>query len=167
MFIFGFVQLLSHIWLWATTWTVTQAFLSFTISRSLLKLMSIESVMPSNQLILCCPLSSYLNLSQHQGLFVPGVQSIGVSISASLLSVNIQEWFPLGLTGLITSLSKELSCVLSSTAFKGINSLAFSLVYGPNLTPIYDYWKKHSVKYMDFCWQSVCLYFLICCPSLS
>ena len=51
------IQSLSHVWLFATPWTVAhQASLSFTISRSLLKLVSIKSVMPSNYLILCCPL---------------------------------------------------------------------------------------------------------------
>ena len=56
-FYFSSVQLLSHVWLFATPWTAAcQASLSFTNSRSLLKLMFIESVMPSNHLILCCPL---------------------------------------------------------------------------------------------------------------
>ena len=51
------VQLLSHVWLFVTPWTAApQAFLSITNSQSLLKLMSIKSVMPSNHLILCCPL---------------------------------------------------------------------------------------------------------------
>ena len=54
---FSSIQLLSHVWLFATPWTAAhQASLSFTNSRSLLKLMSIESGMPSNHLILCCPL---------------------------------------------------------------------------------------------------------------
>ena len=62
------VQSLSHVQLFATSWSAAcQASLSFTISKSLLKLMSIELVMPSNHLILCCPL--LLLLSQHQGLF--------------------------------------------------------------------------------------------------
>jgi len=65
------VQLLSRVQLFVTPWTASrQASLSITNSRSLLKLMSIESVMPSNHLILCCPPSPpALNLSQHQGLF--------------------------------------------------------------------------------------------------
>ena len=63
------VQSLSCIWFFATPWTAAhQAFLSFTDSWSLLKLMSIDSVMPSNNLILFCPVSAS-NLSQHQGLF--------------------------------------------------------------------------------------------------
>ena len=66
---FVFVQLLSHDWLFASPWAAAQqASLSFTIALSLLKLMSTESVMPSIHLILCCPLSSCLSLSQHQGL---------------------------------------------------------------------------------------------------
>ena len=65
----GFVQLPSCVWLFATPWTVVcQASLSFMVSQSLLKLMSTESVMPSNHLILSCP-SPAFNLSQHQGLF--------------------------------------------------------------------------------------------------
>ena len=75
------VQSLSHVQLFATPWTVAhQAFLSFTISWSLLKLMPIESVMPSNHLILChasSPLA--LNLSQHQGLLrLNGVIRVGL-----------------------------------------------------------------------------------------
>ena len=65
------VQLLSHVQLFATPWTVArQTSLSITNSQSLLRLMSIESVMPSNHLSLCCPPSpSAFNLAQHQGLF--------------------------------------------------------------------------------------------------
>ena len=68
----GVVQSLSHVWLSVAPWTAAhQASLSFTVSRSLLKLMSIESVIPSNRLILCRPLPSppAFDLSQHQGLF--------------------------------------------------------------------------------------------------
>ena len=66
---FSSVQLLSHVWLFATPWTAPrQASLSITNSQSLLQLMSIESVMPSNHLILSSP-SPAFNLSQHQGLF--------------------------------------------------------------------------------------------------
>ena len=114
---FSAVQLLSHIWLFATPWTATcQASLSFTISRSLLKLMSIKSVMPSNHLILCpllllpSILSSIRIFSNQSVLpsgsslksqfFTSGGQSIGASASSSVLPMNIQDWVPLGLTGL-------------------------------------------------------------------
>ena len=64
------VQMLSHVQFFATPWTAaSQASLSITNSWSLLKLMSIKSVTPSNHLILCCPFSSCFNLSQLQGLF--------------------------------------------------------------------------------------------------
>ena len=90
---FIFVQLLSHVQLFATPWTAAhQASLSFAVSQSLLKLMSIESMIPSNHLILCCPLlllpaSGSLPMSQ---FFTSGDQSIGVSASASVLPMNIQ-----------------------------------------------------------------------------
>ena len=97
------------------------AFLSFTISRSLLKLMSIESVMPSNYLILCCPLLLLpsifpsLRVFSNESVFTSGGQSIGVSASASVLPMNIQDWAPLGLTGWISLQSKGLSKVFSNS----------------------------------------------------
>ena len=91
------VQLLSHVQLFATPWTTAcQASLSFTISWSLLKLMSIESVMSSNHLILCCPLSyclqsfPALGSFQMSQLFASGGQSIGASASASVFPIIIQ-----------------------------------------------------------------------------
>ena len=118
------VQSLSHVQLFATPWTAAcQASLSFTISQSLPKLISIESVMPPNNLILCHPLfPPDFNLSQYQVLLqwvstlaTAGGQSIGASGLASVPPMNIQGWFLLGLTGLISLLSKGLSRVFSST----------------------------------------------------
>ena len=77
-------------------------------------------------------------------LFASGGQSIGALASASVLPMNIQGWFPLGLTFLISLQSKGLSRVFSNTQFKSINSLLFSFLYGPTLTFIHDYWKNHS-----------------------
>ena len=115
------IQLLSHIWLIVTPWTTAcQASLSFTISQSLLKLMSIESVMPSSHLILYCPLlllpSIFLSIRvfSNSQLFASGGQSIGVSASTSVLPRNIQGLFPLGLTDLMSLLSKGLSRVFSA-----------------------------------------------------
>ena len=88
---FSSVQSLSRVWLFATSWTAArQASLSITNSRSLLRLMSIESVRPSNRLILCHPLLSppTFNLSQHQGLF----QCIGSSHHvAKVLEFQLQH----------------------------------------------------------------------------
>ena len=119
------VQSLSRVWLFATPWIAArQASLSITNSRSLLKLTSIELVMPSNHLILYCPLLllpsifpsfGYFPVSQ---LFSSGGQSIGVSASASVLPKNIQNWFPLGLTGWNSLQSKGLSRVFSNTTVK-------------------------------------------------
>ena len=91
------VQSLSHTQVFATPWTAAhQVSLSFTVSCSLLKLMSIELVMPSNHLIFCHPLlllpSIFPSINQ---LFASGGQSIGASASPSVLPVNIQVWFPL------------------------------------------------------------------------
>ena len=103
--------------LFETWWTTAcQTSLSFTTSQNLLKLMSIESVMPSNHLTLCH--SHLLQPSASASfpmswLFPSGGQSIGTS--ASVLPMNIEGWFLLGLTGLISLLSKGLSSIFSST----------------------------------------------------
>ena len=116
-FQFSSVQWLSHVRLFGTPWTATcQASMSITTSRGLLKLMSIESVMPSNHLILCRPLLllSIMVLS-NWSVFVSGGQSIGVSASISVLPMNIQDWFTLGWTGWTSLMSKGLSRVFSNT----------------------------------------------------
>ena len=98
-----------------------QASLSTTNSWSLLKLMSIELVIPSNHLILCHPLllrPQYFPVSESFPLrqfFASSGQSIGVSASASVLLMNIQDWFPLGWTGWISLQSKGFSRVFSNT----------------------------------------------------
>ena len=70
--------------------------------------------------------------------FISSRQSIGASTSASVLPMNIQDWIPLGLTGLISLLSKGLSRVYSNTTIQNINFLVLSLLYGPTLTSIHD-----------------------------
>ena len=117
------VQLLSHVQLFVTPWTAAQpASLTITNSWSLLKFMSVESVMPSNYLIFCPPLivllqsfpaSESFPVSQ---FFASGGQRIGVSASAWVFPMNIQYWFPLGWTGWISLQSKGLSRVFSNTA---------------------------------------------------
>ena len=82
--------------------------------------MSIESVMPSNHLILCHPLfppSTFpsIRVFSNESVLPIRCQSIGVSASASFLPMNIQGWFPLGLTGLISLLFKGLSRIFSNT----------------------------------------------------
>ena len=106
----------------STPWTAAhQASLSIINSRNLLKLMSIESVMPSNHLILCCPFFSCLQSFPASGslpmsqFFASSGQSVGVSAVASVLPMNIQDLFPLGWIGWISLQSKGLSRVFSNT----------------------------------------------------
>ena len=119
-----------------------------------------------------CPLSQwcYLTISSsvasfsfyHQSFPASGsfpylsqfVASSGQNITASAtaLPMNIQDWFPLGLTGLIYLQSKGLSIESSPTPqFKSINPSVVSLPYGPTLTPVHDHRKNHSFHYMDLC----------------
>ena len=120
--VFSSVQSLSRVPLFATPWIAArQASLSITNSRSLLKFVSIELVMPSNHLILCLPFYSHLQSFPASGSFLisryftSGGQSIGVSALASVLPMNIQYWFPLGLTYCISLQPKGLSRVFSNT----------------------------------------------------
>ena len=124
-----------------------QAYLSITNSRSLLKLMPssqwcYRTISSSVVLLSSClrsfPASESFPMSQ---FFTSGGQRTGVSASASVLSMNIQVWFPLGWTGWISLQSKGLSRVVSETM---VNSSVLSLLYGPTLTSIHDYWKNHS-----------------------
>ena len=116
------VQLSSRVWLFATPWTAAcQASLSITNSRSPPKPMSIESVMPSNHLIICHPLllppsifPSIRVFSNESALHIRG-QCIGVSASTSVLPMNTQDWSSLGWTDWISLQSRGLSRVFSNT----------------------------------------------------
>ena len=146
------VQSLSHVRFCVAPWIAAcQPSLSFTISWSLLRLMYIETMMPSNHLILChSPLllpSIFLSIrvfSMSQ-FFASSGQSIGASASATDLPVNIQGWFPWGLTGLIL--------LRDSQEYSPVSVFRHSLLYGPLLTSIHDYWKNHSFDCTDLCWQ--------------
>ena len=100
--------------LWPPWTAAHQDSLSITNPQSLLKLMSIESVMPSNYLIHVIPFSSHLQSFPASGsfpmsqCFTSDGQSIGVPASASVFPMNIQDWFPLGWTDLISLQSKGL-----------------------------------------------------------
>ena len=148
--------MLSRVRLFATPWTAAhQAFLSFTNFRSLLKLMSIEVVMPSNHLILCCPLLLLPSVFPSIRIFYngsalpiwwPKYWSSSFSISPSnecsgLIPFRI-DWFDLpGVQGTLKSLLQQC------------NSKA-SILHGPALTSIHNYWKNHSFDYMDLFQQS-------------
>ena len=152
---FSSVQLLSRVRLFVTPWTAAhQASLSITNSWSLLKLMSIDLMMPSNCLVLCRPLlipssifPSIRVFSNESVLCIrwPKCWSFSFSISPSneysgLISFRM-DWFDfLAVQG--------LSRVFSSTAVWSISSLSLSFLYGPALTSIHDHWENHSFDYM-------------------
>ena len=138
------VQLLSRVWLFDTPWTAAcRASLSIINSRSLLKLISIESVMPSNRLSLCHALLLQLSILPSIRVFSnESVLCIRVSVSASVLPKNIQDWFPLGWASWISFQSKRLSGVFSNTTVQ--KHQLFGFLYSPTLTSIHDYWKNHS-----------------------
>ena len=101
-------------------------------------------------------------------LFASGGQTIGASASASVLPMNIQDWFPLGLTGLISWLSKGLSRVFSSTTTGKHHFFSAQPSLWSTLPSIHDYWKNHSFDYMDLCWlYKVISLLLMCCLGLS
>ena len=145
------VQSLSCVWLFATPWiSACQASLSITNSWSSTKLMSIESVMPSSHLILCRPLLLLPSIFPSIRVFPKESAlpirwpSTGVSASASVLPMNIQDWFPLGWLVGSPCRPRDSQEFSPMPQFKSINSLALSSLYGPTLTSIHDYWKNHS-----------------------
>ena len=148
---FVVVQLLSCVWLFATPWTAArQASLSLAISQHLLKLMSIESVMPSSHLILCRPLlllpsvfASIRIFSNESALCIRWPKYWSFSVSPSnehpgLISFRMDwlNWSPFS--------SRDSWESSPTPQFKSINSLTLSLLYSPTLTSIHDYWKNHS-----------------------
>ena len=146
------VKLLSNVWLFEAPWTaVCQASLSITNSQSLLKLMSVESVMPSNHLILCCPLlllpsilPSIRVFSKEPFLHIrwPKYWSFILSISPSN---EYLDRFPWGWTGWISLHSEGLSRVFSNTTVQKHQFFGTQLLYSPTLTPIRNYWKNHGL----------------------
>ena len=157
---FSSVKSHSLVQLFETPWTAArQASLSITNSQSLLQLMSIEPVMPSNYLIFC-----------HPCLLPPSIfPSIRVFSNESVLCIRWPEYWSFSLS---ISLFNEYSRLISfkmdwldllavrrtlksspTPQFKSINSLALSFLYSPILTCIHDHWKNHSFDYVDLCWQ--------------
>ena len=108
-------------------------------------------------------------------LCTSGGQSIGASTLALVLPVNIQGWFSLRLTGLISFRTGWFDLLAVQGTFKSLSSttvqkhqlFGLSLIYGPTLTSAHDYWKNLSFDYINLCWQSdVWLCFLTCCLGL-
>ena len=137
-----------------------QASLSITNSRSLLKLMSIESVIPPNHLIICCPILIWPSIFPSIRVFsnesalpirLPKYWSFSFNISPSnehsgLISFRMDWLDLLAVQGALKS--------SPTPQFKSINSSTLSFLYSPTLTSIHDYWENHSLDETDLCWQS-------------
>ena len=165
------VQSLSHVQLFPTPWTAAHpTLLSFTIAGSFLKFMSVESVMPSKHLIVCCHTLLSLQSFPASGFFSSGLAlcikwplywSFSLSISPSnkysgLISFRTSWFDRLAIHGILKS--------SPAPQFKSINSLVLSLLYGPTLTSIHDYWENPSFDYMHIYqlpwwlrWSRICL----------
>ena len=150
------VQSLSRVRLSVTPWiTARQASLSITSSRSSLRFMSVESVMPSSHLISSHPLSSASsppgpNPSQHQSLFqwVNSSHEVARVLEFQLYHHSFQRNPRADLqNGLVGSPCSPRNSQESSpiSQFKSINSSVLSFLHSPTLTSIHDYWKNHSL----------------------
>ena len=156
------VQSLSRVRLFATLWTgAHQDSLSITNSRSLPKLMSIESVMPSSHLVLCRPLlllppipPSIRVFSNESTVHMrwPKYWSFSFSVSPSNEHPGLISFRMDSLDFLAVQVDSQESS--PTPYFKSINSLALSFLHRPTLTSIHDHWKNHSLEQMDLCWQS-------------
>ena len=150
--LFSSVQSLRHVRLFATPWTTAcQTSLSITNSQTLPKLMSIESVMPPNHLILCCPLlllssifPSIRDFSNELALHIRWPKYWGFSFNISpsnehpgLISFRMDSVDLLAVQGTLKT--------FPTPAFKSINSLVLSFLYSPTLTSIHDSWKNHNL----------------------
>ena len=159
---FVVVQLLSCVQLFAIPRTAArQASLSSTISQSLLRFVSIESGVLSNHLILCCHLLLLPSIFPSIRVFCNELTlhirwtkywSFSFSISPSheysgLISFRI-DWFDL------LAVQETLKSLLQHHSSKASILWLLSLLYGPTLTSLHDYWKNHSFDYVDLCWQS-------------
>ena len=155
------VQLLSRVRLCDPMDCSTPGFPVHHQLQSLLKLMSIESVMPSNHLILCHPLllppsifTSIRVFSHELALCIkwPKYWSFSFSISPSNeysgpISFRM-DWLDL------IAVQGTLKSLLQHHSSKGSVLRFLSFLYSPTLTSIHDYWKNHSLDWMDLCWQS-------------
>ena len=122
-----------------------------------------SSVVPFSSCLQSFPASGSIQTSQ---LFVSGGQSTGVSASASVLPMNIQDWFALGWTGWISLQPKGLSRVFSNTTVQKHKFFGAQFINSPILRSIHDYWKNHSLTRWTFVGKVMSLLF-ICCLGWS
>ena len=145
----GGVQRLSHVRLLVTSRTArfpcsspsARAFWNFRPSSQWCQPTTSSSVVPFSSCLQSFPASGSFQMSQ---FFASGTKSIGVSASASVLPMNIQDWFPLRLTGRCLCSPRDSQESFPKLQFKSINSSVLSFLYNPTLTSIHDHWQNHS-----------------------
>ena len=115
-----------------------------------------SSAIPFSSCLQSFPASGSFTMSE---FFASGYQSIGASASASVLPMNIQDWFPLGLAGLISLWSRNSHESSPTPQFKSINSLVLSFIYGPTLTSIHDCGKTIALTRQTFVGKVMSLLF--------
>ena len=155
------VQSLSRVQLFVTPWTAAhQASLSTPTPRACSNPCPSSrwchptissSVVPFSSCLQSFPASGSFPMSQ---LFSSGGQSIGVSASASVLPMTIQDWFPLGWTIGSPCSPRDSQESSPTPQFKSTSSLVLSFLHSPTLTSVHDYWKNHSFDQTDHCQQS-------------
>ena len=165
---FSAVQSLSHVRLFATPWTEAQQ-----ASQSIIKLPcpelaqtrvhwvgdAIQTSHPLSRPLFPPSIFPAIRTFSDESVLLTSGQSIGMSAIASVIPMNIQDWFPLAFSGLNPKRSRVLSPRDSQESsptpqFKSIKSLALSFLYSPTLTSIHDYRKNHSFDQTDLCWPS-------------
>ena len=129
-----------------------------TTSQSLLKLMCVESVMPSNHLIFFCPLLLLPSIFPIIRTFqwVSSLHQVAKVLELLLqhpLPMNIQDCFPVGLTVWSPCSSRDSQESSPAPQFKSINPLALSFLYGPTLTSTHDHWKMGYKAYKKELWK--------------
>ena len=153
---------LSHAQLFVTPWTAAhQVSLSFTISRSLLKLMSID-IQPSHPLlslltednVLLPSIFPSIRVFSNEFIFWIRCWNTGASNLVSVLQMIIEDWIPLGLNDFISLMSRGLQESSPIQQFKSISFSVLSFLYSPTLTSIHYNWKNNSFEYMDLCWKN-------------
>ena len=146
------VQLLSHIWLFATPWLQYTRLFSPSLSPGicsswcLLSLWCYLIISPSACRFFCLGSFPASGSFPVNWLFSSGGQNIGASTSASVLPMNIQSWFPLGLSGLISLQSKGLWRVFSSTMIRKYQFFGAQPSLWSNSDVYKPYWKNHNIK---------------------
>ena len=155
------VQSLSHVWLFATPWTAAHQAAPSSLSPGLCSnssplsqwcyLTILSSATPFSLCLWSFTLSGSFPVSQ---LFPSGGWSIGASASPSILPMNIQGWFPLGLTGLISLQSKGLSRIFSNITAQKHHFFSAQPSVKSNSHICIWLWKNHIFDFTDLCWQS-------------